>query len=330
MLISRPVPISNHLSFVRKFLAIFCAALALIVELAAAPRGAYARATAQFEALPLVRSGQNHLLVRAFINGKPAWLTVDSGAPVSAIALNRREYFRLKPTTAESKLPARVQINGAFNSVAIARELRIGALTLIDEPVVTVDLGYSARAARRVHEQEIDGIIGADILFPTQAVLDCERQLLILKTDPEVMGSFPGFDRRGLRAVPIQVSDDYNLYVNGSVNGKPAKLMVDTGSFATLLHRSFVRRMRIATRETRFSSSAVNLKERGVRVALIRKLSVGSVDIFGKEVGVIDLEGLIRDGLLGGSPPVAGLLGAETLRRHHGIIDFGTRTLYLR
>ena len=228
----------------RKFVSISCAVLALILELAIAPRGAYARATPQFEALPLVRSRQNHLLVRAFINGKPAWLTVDSGAPVSVIALNRREYFRLKPTTAESKLPARVQINGAFNSVVIARELRIGGLTLVDEPVVTVDLGYSARAARHVHEQEIDGIIGADILFPTQAVLDCERQLLILKTDPEVMGRVPGFDRRGLRAVPIQVSDDYNLYVNGSVNGKPAKLMVDTGSFDTLLHRSFVRRMR--------------------------------------------------------------------------------------
>jgi len=88
--------------------------------------------------------------------------------------------------------------------------------------------------------------------------------------------------------------------------------------------------MRIATRETQYSSSAVNLKERGVRVARIRKLSVGSVDILGKEVGVIDLEGLIHDGLLEGSPPVAGLLGAETLRSHHGIIDFGTRTLYLR
>jgi predicted aspartyl protease len=317
----------------RKGLSIPWAALALIVELAAAPRGAYARANPRFEALPLVRSRQSHLLVRAFINGKPAWLTVDSGAPVSAIALNRREYFRLKPTTLESKLPARVQINGAFNNVAIARELRIGGLTLVDEPVVTVDLGYSARAARRVHEQEIDGIIGADILFPTRAVLDCERQLLILKTDPQVLGSVPGFDRRGLRAVPIQVSDDYNLYVNGSVNGEPAKLMVDTGSFGTLLHRSFVRRMRIATRETQYSSSAVNLKERGVRVARIRKLSVGSVDIIGKEVGVIDLEGLIHDGLLqprDGGAPVAGLLGAETLRSHHGIIDFGTRTLYLR
>jgi hypothetical protein len=106
--------------------------------------------------------------------------------------------------------------------------------------------------------------------------------------------------------------------------------MVDTGSFATLLHRSFVRRMRIATRETAYSSTAVNLAERGVRVARIRKLSVGSVDIIGKEVGVIDLEGLIHSGLLRGSPPVAGLLGGEILNRHHGIIDFGTRTLYLK
>jgi predicted aspartyl protease len=326
----RRAMISNHLSFRRKYQSILCAAVALVLELDGAPHAAYARATTQFEALPLVRSRQNHLLVRAFINGKAAWLTVDSGAPVSAIALNRRQYFRLKPTTVESNLPARVQINGAFNNVAIARELRIGGLTLVDEPMVTVDLGDSTRAARLVHEQEIDGIIGADILFPTQAVLDCERQLLILKMDPAVLGSPPGFDRRGLRAVPIQVSDGFNLYVNGSINGKPARLMVDTGSFTTLLHRSFLRRMRIATRETQYSSSAVNLKERGVRVAHIRKLSVGSVDIVGKDVGVIDLEGLIHNGLLEGSPPVAGLLGAETLRRHHGIIDFGTRTLYLR
>jgi predicted aspartyl protease len=321
---------ANHLLRARRFLWGSCAALLLVIQLGAASQAALTRVSNQFEALPLVRSRQNHLLVRAFINGRPAWLTVDSGAPVSAIALNRREYFRLKPITAKSSLPARVQINGAFNNVAIAREMRIGGLILADEPVVTVDLGGSARAARMAHEPQIDGIIGADILFPTQAVLDCEKQLLVLKTDPNVVGSFPGFSRRGLRAVPIQVSDGYNLYVNGSVNGRAAKLMVDTGSFTTLLHRSFVRRMRIATRETPYSSSAVNLKERGVRVAHIRKLSVGSVDIVSKEVGVIDLEGLIHDGLLEGSPPVAGLLGAETLRRHHGIIDFGTRTLYLR
>ncbi len=330
MLISRPVICSSQRRLWRTFLSISSAAVVLVAELAAMPQVTYARADTHFVALPLVRSRQNHLMVRAFINGKEAWLTIDSGAPVSAIAVNRRNYFRLKPITAKSNLPARIQINGAFNNVAMARELRLGGLTLIDEPVVTVDLGNSARAARLVHEEQIDGIIGADILFPTQAVLDCQRQLLILKTDPDALGGVPGFDRRGLKAVPIQVSDGFNLYVNGSINGKPAKFMVDTGSFATLLHRSFVRRMRIATRETQYSSSAVNLKDRGLRVAKIRNLSVGSVNITGKDVGVIDMEGLIHDGLLEGSPPVAGLLGAETLRRHHGIIDFGTRTLYLQ
>jgi predicted aspartyl protease len=284
----------------------------------------------RFQALPLTRSRQNHLLVRAFINGKPALLGVDSGAPISAIALKRRAHFGLTGIPGSSTLPARLQINGAFNNVAIARNFRLGALNLVDEPVVVVDLSGSGRASRLVHEQEIDGILGADILFPTGAVLDCQKQMLILKMDPGFRGKTPGTDYRGLRSMPIRVSETYNLYVDAAINGEPARLMVDTGAFATLLNRGFVRRLHVPLHETEFSSSAVNLKQRGVQVARIRRLSVGSVDIIGKDVGVVDLEGLIHSDLLKGSQPVAGLLGAEILRTHHGIIDFGTRTLYLK
>ncbi len=285
---------------------------------------------AEFDALPLTRSRQNHLLVRAYINGKLAWLGVDSGAPVSAIAANRRAHFRVNGIGGNPSLPSKVQINGAFNNVGIVRKFRLGSLELLDEPVVLVDLGNTSRSSRRGDEQEIDGILGADILFPTNAVLDCQRRVLFLKNDPNVAEKAPAFDGRGFQAVPIQVSDGFNLYVNGSINGTKAKLMVDTGSFATLLHRSFVRRMKIPTRQTPFRSAAVNLKQRGVRLAHIRKLSVGSVDFAGKDVGVVDLEGLIHGRLLNGSPPVAGLLGAEILNRHHGVIDFGNRTLYLK
>jgi hypothetical protein len=83
-------------------------------------------------------------------------------------------------------------------------------------------------------------------------------------------------------------------------------------------------------RETPLTSAAVNLKQRGVAIAKIRRLSLGSINIVGKDVGVIDLEGLVHSGLLQATPPVAGLLGPEILRQHHGIIDFGTRTLYLK
>ena len=281
----------------------------------------------QYVALPLIRSPQNHLLVRAEINGKPALLGVDSGAPVSAIALNRRAHFGMLPAASRAGIPPRLSINGAFNAVAIARNLRLGALNLVDEPMVLVDLG-GLKGSRR--KDDIDGILGADILFPTKALLDCQRQLLILKINPSVPGKIPGFDFRGHRSIPMHVSPGFNLYVDGSVNGKKAKLMVDTGAFATLLHSRFVRRLKIPMRETPYSSTGVNLKSRGVQMATISRFSIGSMDMRDKDVGVINLEGLIHGGLLDATPPVAGLLGSEILRRHHGIIDFGTKTLYLK
>ena len=315
-----------------KTLAILVSALVGLTGISFAapkPRGEE-NGSPRFEALPLLRSEQNHLLVKAYINGKPALLGVDSGAPISAIALKRRSHFRLTGIPGSSTLPARLQINGAFNNVAIARNFRIGALNLVDEPVVVVDLSSSGRASRLLHEQEIDGILGADILFPTGAVLDCQKEMLTLKMDPNFAGKTPGTEFRGLKSVPIRVSETYNLYVDAAINGKPARLMVDTGAFATLLHRGFVRSLHVPLHETPFSSSAVNLKQRGVQIARIKRLSVGAVDIVGKDVGVVDLEGLIHTDLLRGSQPVAGLLGAEILKSHHGIIDFGTRTLYLK
>jgi predicted aspartyl protease len=284
----------------------------------------------QFEALPLERSRQNHLLVRAFINGKPALLGVDTGAPVSAIAITRLKHFGMTPVRADSEIPRRLQIIGAFNGVTMARSLRLGALTLVDEPMVAIDLGSTSRAAKMMKEQAIDGIIGADILFPTDAVLDCQAQILILKIDPAARGGVPGMNYRGFRRVPIHVSDGYNLYVDSTVNGKQTRLMVDTGAFGTLLHQPFVRQMKIPLRNTAFSSAGVNLKERDVQLATISRLSVGSVKMERKEVGVIDLEGLVQTDLLNGTPPVAGLLGSEILQSHNGIVDFGTRTLYLK
>ena len=284
-----------------------------------------------FQALPLERSRQNHLLVRAEINGKPALLGVDSGAPVSAISATRRKHFQMSSPSSDSQLPSRLRINGGFNQVTIARRLRLGALTLIDEPMVALDLSAPARAAREFKEQELDGILGADILFPTEAVVDCDAQALFMKIDPAAAGPVPGINHRGWKVVPIRVSEGWNLYVDSELNGKPAQLMIDTGAFTTLIHRPFLHEMRLPLRDTPYTSGAVNLEERGLQLATIRRFSVGNFRVRGgKEVGVMDLRGLIHGDLLKGKPPVAGLLGSEFLRRNHAIIDFGTRTLYLK
>ncbi len=304
-------------------------ALLLSVSSLAAPLPNDA-ASQQYQALPLERSRQNHLLVRARINGKAALLGVDTGAPVSAIALARRKHFGLTALPGSSELPPRLRINGGFNRVAIAHRLELGALMLLDEPMVTIDLSGPAHASHDFHEEQLDGILGADIMFPTNAVLDCEKQLLIMKLDPDTPGTVPGVNHRGWRGIPIRVTKGWNLFVDGKLNGKAAQLMLDTGAFTTLIHRPFVRAMRLPLRDTPYTSGAVNLDDRDLQLATIGRFSVGSFEVKRKEVGVMDLAGLIHGDLLKGTPPVVGLLGAEFLRRNHGIIDFGTRTLYLR
>ena len=297
---------------------------------ASAKRPQPALESPQFQALHLERSRQNHLLIRAEINGKPALLGVDTGAPVSAISASRRKYFGMAAIPGSSKLPPQLRINGGLNRVTIAHRLRLGALTLVDEPMVAIDLSGPARAAHEFHEQELDGILGADILFPTQAVLDCKQEVLFMKIDPEAHGTVPGINHRGWKTMPIRVTKGWNLYVDSKLNGKSAQLMIDTGAFTTLIHRPFVREMRLKTRDTPYTSGAVNLDERGLQLAVISRFAVGPYLVKGKEVGVMNLDGLIHGDLLQGQPPVAGLLGSEFLRRNNAIIDFGTRTLYLK
>ncbi|MGI9086288.1 MAG: aspartyl protease family protein [Chthoniobacterales bacterium] len=292
------------------------------------PIGSRSRALS-FETLSLERSGQNHLLLRAQINGKPALLGVDTGAPMSLIAASRLQYFGVSPVRPSPEIPPQVQINGRFNNVMTARSLQLGRLNLVDEPMVAIDLESTAQAARAMKEQAIDGIIGTDILFPTNAILDCRAQRLILKMDPAVRGGVIGMDYRGFIRVPIHVSDGLSLYVDARFNGKRAKLRIDTGAFSTLLHQSFVRTMKIPLRKTMIVSAPVNLKQRGLQVATISRFFIGSVDMQSKEVGVTDLAGIIGDAV-DTTTPDAGLLGAEILRRHNAIIDFGTRTLYLK
>lgn len=317
----------------RVALSIFCGAFAVVPLLSTAapkrPASANFSRDAQFEALPLVRSQQNHLLVRAWINDKPALLIVDSGSPGTVIASKRRSHFGVAPVSTDSKYPARVRVNGSYSTLVIARTLRLGGLTVADVPAISADMSGPRRAARVLHEREADGILGTDVLFASRAVLDCQRQLLILNLQPDVPAAVPGLDFRGFQKVPIFVTEGFNLYVNSLVNGSQGRLMVDTGAFATLLHKPFVRQLHIPTEQTRLASAAINLKEEGLDIARIRKLSVGTFDIVGKEVGVVDLGGILHEAMQL-SPPAVGLLGAEILNRHHGIIDFGTRTLYLK
>lgn len=313
----------------RKRLSIFAVAVFAVAEILSA--ASKPKSHSQFEALPLMRSGQNHLLVRAKVNGRSAVLLVDSGAPATLIDSRRRSDFNLAGVGNNPELPTSVLINGVADKLAIVHSLRLGALDIVDIPVVVANVSAPHRVARMLREQQIDGILGVDVLFGTKAVMDCKDQVLILNLFPETGGRDPQLNLRGFQKMPIYVNDGFNLFVNSSVNGTRTRLLVDTGAVMTTLHLPFVRQLRIPYYKTAFTSSGVNRKADAVSVAEIKRLSVGSVNMTSKAIGVADLNWLFEGKRPQfSSPPVVGLLGAEVLKSHHAIIDFGTRTLYLK
>src|SRR2546426_1160718 len=81
-----PMSAANLVPLTRRTVSIFLAGLLLASPAFGASRPANEERRSklpQFEALPLIRSRQNHLLVRAYINGRPAWLGVQSGTGLS-------------------------------------------------------------------------------------------------------------------------------------------------------------------------------------------------------------------------------------------------------
>jgi predicted aspartyl protease len=322
----------NH-SSAPKLLSILLLSVAMAGPLPAADRQITLRSNTRpgprYEVLTLARSRQNHLRVNAFVNGKPASLTIDTGCPHTFIASDRLAYFGLTRTPRDGKLPVK-EVNGSFNQVATVHSLRLGSLDIVDVDVILATLAESRRTLRPQREKAADGILGADVLLQTRAILDCQDQVLILDRYPK--SSRPRtavWDFRDFSKTPVYVSDGLHLFVDTAINGTPTRLMVDTGAFATLLHRPFVRQLQIPVQETSIQSSAINVGMQEVDMARIQTLSVGLVNVMDKRVGVTDLADLIRSGLQE-TPPTVGLLGAEFLSRHHGIIDFGTRTLYLK
>ena len=317
------------LSLGKVSLSIF-ATLLIVAEISPAASPQPVKLVDRFEVLPLTRSWQNQLLVHARINGKPAVLMVDSGAPATLISSKRREILHLEKIGTHSGLPTSVIVNGVADKLAILHNLELGGLDIVDMPVVLTNVSSPPRVAKMVREKEIDGILGVDVLFATKAVMDCKDQVLILNRYPEIATNETALDLRGFHKMPIYVSDGYNLFVNSSINGKRTQLLVDTGAVVTTLHRPLIRQLRIPCYATSITSSGINRKEDEVDVARIRRLSVGSINVYEKAIGVADLKWLFPESGSPESRPIAGLLGAELLKAHHGIIDFGTRTLYLK
>ena len=121
----------------------------------------------------------NHYLLKACINGVEGKFILDSGASSSCICLSLESKFKIdskenkiKASSATSNMEdTRLSKN---NTIKIGKWISIISL-------VSIDMTHINSVLNEKVTESVDGIIGADVLKKSKAVIDYESNKLYLK-----------------------------------------------------------------------------------------------------------------------------------------------------
>ena len=121
----------------------------------------------------------NHCLLKACINGVEGKFILDSGASSSCICLSLENKFKID--SKENKIKA----SSATSNMEDTRLSKNNAIKIgkwISKiSLVSIDMTHINRVLNEKVTESVDGIIGADVLKKSKAVIDYESNKLYLK-----------------------------------------------------------------------------------------------------------------------------------------------------
>ena len=120
-----------------------------------------------------------HYLIKAKINGINGKFILDSGASNSCVCITKENKFRLE--SEKSKIIASSATSEMSNTnISKKNSLIIGKWNYTID-LVTFDMSHINKTLKEKEIEFVDGIIGADVLIKSKAILDYKSNKLYLK-----------------------------------------------------------------------------------------------------------------------------------------------------
>jgi hypothetical protein len=255
----------------------------------------------------------NHIYANGTIDGKPARFLVDTGG-VNLLTPASAKKFGV---AGEGKLAARgVGDQSVDLSFAHAKEVRVGGAALADPVFYIIDLGDLPK----VEGVDCDGLVGYEMFRRFGVTIDYEKSELVL-TDPAKFAPPPGAHK-----VPFELDDRIPI-VQGTLDGVPVRVSVDTGSRSSLtMHSPFVREHKLVEKYHAAPDAVIGWGVGGPsrgRPARLGTLRLGNLEIPG-------IAGDLYTGDKGSfaNPDLAGNLGGGVFRRFTVAFDYANKQLY--
>lgn len=171
-------------------------------------------------------------------------------------------------------------------------------------------------------------------------MVDWRRRGVYFNTDPSKrMNVGHAFVAAGWTAVPMMRTNGRHFAVQCTIEGKPVRLMVDTGAQFTCLRSGIMPLPILYNRDT--GPSMARLGSTGISMSMIGMDStaypaqldhwkIGSYEIERSNLAVIKFPPSFGNEQSEGDGPLLGVLGAEVLAANNAVIDIANSTLFLK
>jgi len=133
-----------------------------------------------FYRIPLKKLKSGHYKFSAKINSISGNFILDTGASTSCIGFKSISYFFLKSEASSIKAAGAGAIN-MKTKLSRNNNIAIGAWSITKIDFILFDLSHVNEALMQVDEEAVHGIIGADFLKRTRAIIDYGRNCLYIK-----------------------------------------------------------------------------------------------------------------------------------------------------
>lgn len=133
-----------------------------------------------FKRIKLKFTETDHFAVQARINGIEGRFILDTGASSTCVDFSRVKFFNLFAKNSHVKAAGAGATN-MLTKVSEDNKIKIGDWSKENIDVVVFDLSHVNSALVDHDAEEVDGIIGADILKKAKAVIDYKQKALYLK-----------------------------------------------------------------------------------------------------------------------------------------------------
>jgi predicted aspartyl protease len=290
---------------------------------------------AGYTRVSLKRMVRGHITVDGRINRKEVKLIVDTATPTTR--LDRERVANFGPIwVSHDIVPERMQLvrSADFDAFALGA-FNVGSRTVYERSLDACNRDRTLRG-----EQPVDGLLGADVLRSCGAIIDFASESLFLihgdsagrkapaASPPNNAPAFSlkdSLERAGYTRLSLETIFSGYLTVDGRINGKAVKLIVDTGAPKTHLDSK-----RVAISALRWDGHYTEGDyHQRVRTARVDAVEVGSFSVGGLRVGEHSLGDVNQIGRSLGEAPVDGLLGCEILSYCRAIIDYSSECMFL-